>query len=105
MAESMADAAPADGTSDSIEHTLTLTPGLPWRDLGDRVVVFDPATSEVRTLAGSGPTVWRMIRTAGSEAEVRRELASLLGDDAENLAAATAFVEELVSLGIVRRGR
>lgn len=81
-----------------------VVPGRPWRDLGDRIVLFDQRQGLETVLAGSGVAVWRMIAPRRRASEATDELISMLGEGSEELDEAIAFVEQLIGSGVLRRG-
>ena len=83
---------------------LEVTPGRPWRDLGDRIVLFDQDEGLETVITGSGAAVWRLIAPRRAEADVIDALAAMLGDGSVHYSEAQSFIDQLLDSGILRRG-
>jgi hypothetical protein len=83
---------------------LEVTPGRPWRDLGDRIVLFDQEEGVETVITGSGVTVWRMIAPRRRASEVTDELVTELGQGSPEFDEAMSFVDRLVESRVLRRG-
>jgi hypothetical protein len=83
--------------------TPELVAALPWRDLGDRVVLFDQREGVETVLGGSGVTVWRMVAPRRSVMEFTDELTALLGDGTPEFVEAITFIDDLIDRGALRR--
>jgi hypothetical protein len=93
---------PLDGSSEPAP-TPEFVAALPWRDLGDRIVLFDRQQGEEMILGGSGVAVWRLVTPRRSVAAVASEVAALLGDGTAEFGEAMAFIDELIDRGALRR--
>lgn len=82
---------------------LEVTPGRPWRDLDDRIVLFDQEERLETALTGSGVTVWRTIAPRRREREVIDQLTALLGEESPEFREALAFIDQLVECRVLRR--
>lgn len=83
---------------------LEVTPGRPWRDLGDRIVLFDQQEGLETMLTGSGVAVWRMIAPRRPVSAVTDELKATLGEGSPEFDEAMSFVHQLIESRVLRRG-
>ena len=83
---------------------LEVAPGRPWRDLGDRIVLFDQREGIEIELTGSGVALWRIIAPRRPEAAVTAELIAMLGSDSPEFEEAMSFIDRLVDEKVLRRG-
>ena len=81
-----------------------MTPGRPWRDLGDRIVLFDQEEGLESVITGSGVQVWRMIAPRRGVSEVTAELVAMLGEGSQEYDEALSFIDELLESRVLRRG-
>jgi len=88
----------------STSTLLGVTPGRPWRDLGDRILLFDQQEGIETVLTGSGVAVWRMIAPHRLESEVTDELIHMLGEGSAEFDDAMSFVDQLIESRVLRRG-
>ena len=93
-----------NAVGDGARRLLEVTPGRPWRDLGDRIVLFDQDQGLETTLTGSGVVVWRMIAPRCRVSDLTDELTGLLGEASPELHEAMSFVDELVESRVLRYG-
>ena len=93
----------ATGVNPGGQGLLEVTPGRPWRDVGDRIILFDQEERLETMLTGSGVVVWRMIAPRRPEAEVTDELTALLGAQSAEFGEAMSFVDQLVESRVLRR--
>lgn len=77
--------------------------GRPVRDLGDRVLLFDPEHDEQVRLTGSATVLWRLIGSGTEVAELRDRVAAIVGDGSPELDEAMRFVDDLVARGFLTR--
>ena len=83
---------------------LEVTPGRPWRDLGDRIVLFDQREGIETEITGSGVALWRIIAPRRLAAEVTDELVDMLGRDSAEFDEAMSFIDRLIDSEVLRRG-
>ncbi len=83
---------------------LEVTPGRPWRDLGDRIVLFDQEKGLETVITGSGVVVWRIIAPRRRASEVTDELTARLGKGSQQYGEALSFIDQLLDSGIFRHG-
>lgn len=82
---------------------LEVTPGRPWRDLRDRIVLFDQQEGVETMLTGSGVAMWRLIAPRRRECELIDELTATLGQGSQEFDEAMAFVDRLIESRVLRR--
>lgn len=81
-------------------------PGILVRDLGHRVLLFDPEGAIDHELTGSGALVWRSSCERGTDAALAEDVSRQTGPGPGReraLAEARGFVRQLVELGVLRR--
>lgn len=83
---------------------LEVTPGRPWRDLGDRIVLFDQVEGLETVITGAGVAVWRMIAPRRRASEVTDELGAVLGRGSQEYDELMSFIDRLVESRVLRRG-
>ena len=82
---------------------LAPVPGIPVRDLGDRVLLYEPVADVETVIAGSGVEVWRLAVSGRGLVSIVEEVRRTTGDDGA-AAEAAAFVEQLIDRGLLHRG-
>ncbi len=80
------------------------TEGIAVQELGDEVVVLDLHTSCYVLLNTTGAALWPALAESSSIADLAAVLTARFDvDDARAATAATAFVDQLLDLGLVQR--
>ena len=103
MSAASKDTSDGDRSRPMSSPLLEVTPGRPWRDLGDRIVLFDQQEGLETVLSGSGVAVWRMIAPRRPMAEVINELIAMLGEKSREFDEAMSFIDGLIESRVLRR--
>lgn len=78
--------------------------GRPWRDLGDRIVVFDHSSGVETVISGAGTLVWRVIAPRRRVVDVTNDLTTIVEGDGSRLSEALGFIDRLIEQGLISRG-
>jgi hypothetical protein len=77
--------------------------GIPWRDLHERILLYDRARDLEFELAGSGAVVWRAVVGGATLHDLLTEVGSMSGEDAGAIEQTRTFLDDLVEKGLLRR--